>query len=223
MKALSAIMQSFYRSIGYILQPTRFTNQLSIRETLALYYKFLPIPIILILIVGMIGLLLAKQGYSYATFWSPQLTSATGFASSGSAYTTLFALICLSALMLTAFINAAIYHVVGKFVVRTWRGSFSKTFTAVVLGMLPVALLLFILSLPLANPPTRAVINSLFTIMYVWGGIVTWLSLATQHDTNKWRTLISYIIGTLFVIFTLTIYINIEITVSIWKEMLGSI
>lgn len=221
MKIFSIIIQKFYQGIQHILYLTHSTQQFSIREALVLYYWFLPIPAVFILLAGAFGLLMGLHGQSYATFWSPHLSQTAGFASSSSVYTTLFALVCSGVFVLTAFINAAIYHAIGKFVVRAWLGgSFPRTFAAVALGMLPVALLFFILSLPLINPQIRAVVNALFTVMYIWSGIVTWLSLAAQHRVNKWRALVAYIIGTCVVLVTLTFYINIEITVSIWKEML---
>ncbi len=106
---------------------------------------------------------------------------------------------------------------------RIWPGSYTKTLASVISGMLPVAMFLWILSLPLVNLPVNAVINLLFIGIYLWNAVVTVKSLAIQLGISTRRAFTGYLIGMLVIFFTMTFYYNFNITWSITRDTIQAI
>lgn len=214
-------IKQLHRVWRAIYRPSDNTAKLTVKQALGFYYKTLPLPALLVVLAGSIGWMLSSQGLTYATFWSSSLERTSGFASSSSPLTTVFALACLALFIVSGLLNAAIFHVVSKKIFRIWRGSYAQTFTAVMYGLLPTVMLFWILSLPLASTPTNVATNIAFTAMYIWGAIVTILSLAAQHRISRRRAVLGYGVGLIVVLLSMSFYYNITITLTIWSQTIA--
>ncbi len=144
----------------------------SIGRTLGFYYELTAIPFVLYVVIGYI---MASLGLN--TTLMPFYGS---FSSIG----------VLPALLLTAvlyfwilvpiglFLDAVIYHLVGRNFLRLWNGNYERTFTAVMFGALPVMLFYWLVSIP--------VVNALYLgIMGVWGLVVLTVALSNQQKVKR--------------------------------------
>jgi hypothetical protein len=215
------IIQNFKEGCKLIFNPKVNINssgKLSVKESLTYVFRFIPLPVLFIIIVGIFDLLLANAGLVTSTFWNASLDSPTAPGNSGSWVTIFFALGTLLVFILSTFVTAGIVHLIAKFILRIWKGSYARTFTAMMYGLLPIILFFWVMNLPLFYP-IRIIINIVFTAMYLWAAFVTVICLSNQHEVSIWKALIGYVIGMIVVFFVIIAsFFNFAITVGIWKE-----
>ena len=220
---LKELRHIFSSTLCVIVNPRNSYESLGVKQSLIFYYKALPVPLLAVFLISGVDLVLAKFGTIAPTFWSPSLSDSFGAGGSGSIFTPLFPIAYLLTYPIFGLFNAAIFQLVSKTIFRIWKGSYAKTFTAIMYGMLPVALFLWILSIPLTNLPVDAMTNLLFLAMYLWSAITTIISLAVQHDITKRRAFVGFIAGMIVIFFTLIFYYNFAIITTITLNMMKAI
>ncbi|MEM3296911.1 MAG: hypothetical protein QW696_03365 [Candidatus Micrarchaeaceae archaeon] len=155
------------------------TGKLSISASLKIYYPIAIISTIIYIALasimhfygivpgGFLGNYYSMMGYVHGFGAAGILGKAIGFA--------LFALVLIP---IGIFINAAIYHAVGKYLLKAFNGTYEKTFAAATFGEMPLVLFYWLTALPVAG----IVFIGIFA---VWGIIVFIIALAAQQKTTR--------------------------------------
>ncbi|MCL4382082.1 YIP1 family protein [Candidatus Marsarchaeota archaeon] len=97
------------------------------------------------------------------------------------------------------FINAAIYHAVGKFFLKAWNGGYEKTFVAVVFGEMPALFLFWLMLLPFVKLFAVALIC-------VWEFVILTIALASQHKVDRVKSFAA-LLATLFIIVAIALLV----------------
>ncbi len=178
-----------------ITNPGKYAGkQMSIGSALKLYYEASIIPLILSLIVG---LPIASHGMSLMPFTSIFISSGVMLALVLSIIVSLWIIIPIF-----IFINAFIYHLIGKYVLNAWGKEYNKTFVATLFGALPQLLLYWLLAIPVID--IFAII-----VIFVWGAIVLIASLALQQKTTRVNAFVTLIASGFFTLIIAMILISL--------------
>jgi len=173
---------------GIIKNPGKFAGkQMSYLSALKLYYEATIIPFILSLVVGIpiipLGVNMFLMPFSNVLI--------------GAGLTIAFIIGLILSLWIIVpigiFINAFIYHVVGKYILNAWNKDYEKTFVATLFGTLPEVFLYWLLPIPLLN--VAAVVA-----MVVWNLIVLTISLSLQQKTSRINAFVAIVASVLLVI-----------------------
>ncbi len=76
------------------------------------------------------------------------------------------------------FIDAALYHLVGKFFLNTFKGAYEKTFAAVTAATAPIMLLFWLLYIPIVGMAFAVLIG-------IWELVLVVIALSVQHRTTR--------------------------------------
>ncbi len=132
-----AFLKDVKKGIDVVFHPSEGTkSEMSIGRALAFYYSFSVIPFIAFTAFITIASLMGEQ--DTVPFYTALLFN-PGYAPISLIIGSILLFWVLMPIGL--FIYAAIYQVVGKYIFRVWKGDYSRTFTAVTFGTLPVVLL----------------------------------------------------------------------------------
>jgi len=173
---------------GIIKNPGKFAGkQMSYLSALKLYYEATIIPFILSLVVGIpiipLGVNMFLMPFSNVLI--------------GAGLTIAFIIGLILSLWIIVpigiFINAFIYHIVGKYILNAWNKDYEKTFVATLFGTLPAVFLYWLIPIPLLN--IAAVVA-----MVVWNLIVLIISLSLQQKTSRINAFLAIVASVLFVI-----------------------
>ena len=179
-----SFMKDWKRGVGAVFHPDQNTKSgMSIGRSLALYYQFSVFPFIAFVVIA-----------SLVLHFGAATMSTVPFLSLFSNYMYSVVAVVLSAVLLFwvlvpigIFINAAIYHLVGNYFLRVWKGDYSRTFMAVVLGDLPLILFYWLVPVPILGILVLAV----FTI---WNVVVLTIALSNSQKVSRLAS-----IGVIFV------------------------
>jgi len=171
-----------------IKNPGKFAGkQMSYLSALKLYYEVTIIPFILSLVVGIPIVLLGVN-----MFFMPFSNALIG-----AGLTIAFIIGLILSLWIIVpigiFINAFIYHLVGKYILNAWNKDYEKTFVATLFGTLPEVFLYWLLPIPLLN--VAAVVA-----MVVWSLIVLTISLSLQQRTSRINAFVAIVASVLLAI-----------------------
>lgn len=184
------IHEQLHRAWHLMNQPERFSKvSFSVKDALKFYYIFSIVPVIISIIVGIIvgavtgiviqnqvsGLVLTGPLHSIAA--SLQLIL-PGFIS---AWVLLYFWVFVP---IGLFINAAIYQLVGKAMLKTWKGDYAKTFTASMFGVIPLTLFYFLSLIP--------GINLVYLIVLpIWSIVVLVIALSVQQKVERTKAFVA--------------------------------
>lgn len=76
------------------------------------------------------------------------------------------------------FIDSAIYHLVGRFFLKTFKHTYEKTFAGVAGALTPVSLLIWLLFIPVAGMGFAVLIG-------IWEFVLLVITLSVQQRTNR--------------------------------------
>ncbi|MEM3205273.1 MAG: hypothetical protein QXV17_00755 [Candidatus Micrarchaeaceae archaeon] len=174
------ILENIRRGANSLFCPEKSaTGKLSISSSLKIYYPIAVISTIIYIALafllhfagvvpgGFLGNYYGMMGYLPGFGAGSILGKAIGFV--------LFALVLIP---IGIFINAAIYHAVGKYLLRAFNGTYEKTFAAAMFGEMPLILFYWLTALPVAG----IIFVGIFS---VWGIIVFIIALAAQQKTTR--------------------------------------
>lgn len=94
-----------------------------------------------------------------------------------------FALIWLALLVFVMvpvgiFVNAAIYHLIGKFFLNAWKGLYNKTFAAATAAVAPITMLYWLFLFPVAG--------IVFAVIFgAWEAVILVIALSVQQKTTR--------------------------------------
>lgn len=182
------------KAFDIMTKPSKATKEtMDIKGGLVFYYKVLLIPMVIAIIVGIIGIV--ALSYSW-----------TGLASS--------ILDLLVLVPIGFFIGAAWLHLFGKFILKTFKGTYVNTFNGAVYSYMPYVML-FWLSMIVSVfaigsiSPTgvsavaaagAAVASIIAIISVIWSFIISLFALANQHKTTKLKVFITQIVAAIPII-----------------------
>jgi hypothetical protein len=177
-----------------IRDPGRYAGkQMGFQSSLKLYYEASIIPISISLVLGVALILFGIN--AYAPWSSPFVRFGLLAAFIIGLVLMLWVLIPIS-----IFVNAFIYHIVGKYILKAWNKSYEKTFVATLFGTLPQLFLSWLLPIPFIN---------IFALMaiFVWGLIVLIISLSEQQKTSRINAFVTLIASVLLVLVPIMIFV----------------
>lgn len=155
------LFDNFRRALSSLIHPgAESSGKIGIGKALSIYYP-----------VAVLGLVLALIVY-YA------YSSATSTFIGSYSHAILLAAIYLILVPIGIFIDAAIYHLVGKHFLRAWKGDYSKTFAAYTFAVIPFASLYWIAQVPALRIPTAAIIG-------LWSIVMLVVAVASQHKIRR--------------------------------------
>lgn len=173
-------------------------RQLDLGSAIRLYYTLAVIPFIAYAIIGSIVVALGVGSASLGT------TSAMGLLSgviTSISYLSVFwggIVLFFILIPLGIAIDAAIYQVIAKTFLNAWKGTYDRTFAAMVYGIFPVIMLLWLSLVPL--------FNSIYIIIApIWGIIIFVIALSTQQRITRLNALLIVVLKSLLVIAVITL------------------
>ncbi len=182
-------------------------RQLDLGSALRLYYSLAVLPFVAYLVVGGIAAMFgARAGISPG---SP-LNSVLDVAAKISFVSVFWGGILLFFILIPIgiAIDALIYQIIAKIFLNAWKGNYERTFTALVYGVLPVLMLLWLSFVP--------IINAIYIIIApVWALVVFIIALSVQQKIRRLDALLIVIVKSILVIAVLALLgISIVATVA---------
>lgn len=154
------------RGLASLVHPgAESSGKLGISKALGIYYP--------VAVVGLILALIVSYGYSYAYHTAP-----TGYFSGSYGHAILLVALYLVLMPIGIFIDAAIYHIVGKYFLNAWKGDYPKSFAAYTFGILPFVSLYWLAQVPLLKIPITLLIA-------VWSVVMIVIAFASQHKIRR--------------------------------------
>lgn len=180
------IFGTFRGGLEIIIHPNRETRtDLGVKDAVVMYYKFAVVPIIFTIVASLVVLALLPG--VLASLPSTQLLNGS-VSLTMAAYEESFVGLIITPLFIpiALLVIAGLIHGVGK-TLRLLRGSFSKTFTAVVYA--EFASLLFWFAIALGNFG-----SIIFLLAVVYGVYVLVVGLAKEHEVSATNAFIAGLI-----------------------------
>jgi hypothetical protein len=173
-------------------------RKLDTGEALKLYYTVAVLPFIAYIVFGFIAVALGITVHSFGMHtW---LYSLQPFVSSLSYFIVFASAIVLFfvALPLGIAIDALIYQIVGKIFLKAWKGTYEKTFTAIVFATFPLLLFLWLSLIPF--------LNSVFIIIApLWSIVILVVALSSQQNITRMDAFLMMLIKSVLVVLVLTL------------------
>lgn len=184
-------------AIDTIMHPGKNTgNSMDIMQSLSMYYKVSLIPAVIFIILALVA----------AGAVSSALGSALGSIGSGAAGLLLIGIglvFLWIAIPIGLMIDAALLHLFGKFILKSFKGTYNNTFAGFVYGELPIVALFWVaLVLSIISPLLGLIV---LIILGVWTIIVGIIALAGQNKTTAVNVIIAAVLEfvVIFIINTL--------------------
>ncbi len=160
------------KGLHVLLHPRSLTD-MSISEAMKFYYKFSIIPFLLYLIVALA--VVTKVPHASLPYLFLQFTKAYGFGLPGIYGQVITSILyILVAVPLSILINAALFHAIGKYVLKEFGEPIAKTVTAAMYTTLVNPLLLWLALLPYVG-------LAVYGIIIVWEIVILIFSLSTMQ------------------------------------------
>lgn len=158
-----------------------------------LYYKLAVIPFIVYVIFGSLAIAAGLGAHKVGT---GSLLYSLDHAFSTLSYFSVFwggIVLFFIALPLGIAIDALIYQLIAKVFLGVWKGNYDKTFVALMYGLFPLLLLLWLSVIPL--------FNSLFVIIApIWSIIVIVIALSNQQKVTRLNALITMVLKSILLL-----------------------
>ena len=191
--------ENIRRGYTSLLSPGSATKKhMSIMGALSFYYMLSIIPFVLFVAIGSL-VLAANMNMNVLPFWS-------NFGYQFGLTTTSFLFLLLGGILyfwvfvpIGIFINALLYQLVGKFFLNIWRGTYDKTFTAAMFGVLPSMLFYWLMPIPIINIFYLAVFG-------VWSFVVFVIALANQQKVARMSAFLGMLATVTIVVFATMIF-----------------
>lgn len=173
-------------------------KQLNFTSAVKLYYKLAVLPFIAYVVLGSIAVSLGERTdiIRSGALLAPLYSVATSLS-----YVSILwggIILFFIALPLGIAIDALIYQLIGKFFLNTWKGNYDKTFTALLYGLFPLLLLLWLSVVPL--------FNSIFVIAApIWSLIIIVFALSEQQKVTRLNAMLIMVIKSLVVVLFLAL------------------
>ena len=141
------------------------SGKVGISKALSIYYP--------VAVVGLVLALIVSYGYSYAYHTMP-----TGYFNDSYGHAILLVALYLVLIPISIFIDAAIYHIIGKHFLNAWKGDYQKSFAAYMFGVLPFVSLYWLAQVPIIRIPVTLIIAA-------WSVVMIVISFASQHKIKR--------------------------------------
>lgn len=170
---------SFIKDLNYyksILSPGKYSSKnFDVGSALSLYYKLSIIPILLSFLVG----LLVAHAYPSATHaFVPLFTMFSIFAGASIAVIASTLIVLWAIVPIGIFINAFIYHMFGKYFLKTFKFKYGKTFAGATFGIFPLLFLYWLLFVPKLSIVVLPIIG-------VWEFVVLVIAVSSQQKISR--------------------------------------
>ncbi len=188
-------VDDFKSAINLILHPSKGTAKtMNIGQSLAFFYKVSVIPAIIFILLG----IFATSYVSSFLGMLPAPFSSIG-AGAGIAILVILGLIFIWVVVpISLFVDAAILHLFGKFLLRQFKGDYSNTFAGYVYGEMPVISLFWLVFILAIASPLLGIL--VFFLLALWSLVVGIIAIANQNKTSR-LSVIGVIIVEIVVIF----------------------
>ncbi len=103
-------------------------------------------------------------------------------------------------------IDAALLHLFGKIVLKSFKGTYSNTFTGFVYGELPIVALFWVALLLSIVSPLLGILA--FVIIGIWTLVVSIIAIANQNKTTAVNVIIAAVLE-IVVIFVLEVILAV--------------
>ncbi len=198
-----------------VWDPEKYAKRhLDFSETVKLYYILAILPFIAYVVLGSLSVALGYSTHHYAA--GSILTPLSSVFASFSYLSIIWGgiLLFFVALPLGIAIDAFIYQLIAKIFLGVWKGSYDATFTALIYGVFPLLLMLWLSVIP--------IFNSLFIIIApIWSIIVIVIALSVQQKITRLNALIIMAVKSLILIL---VFALISVSVfSAFAYVLGNI
>lgn len=187
---MGKFMQDLEFAWNLIWQPNQATKRkIQVWDALKLYYKVMILPFIAYVILSVASAAVgAPLVSSIIPTTSPLLGAGAGLGLAVAGVVVwLFAIIPLG-----TFINAAIYQVVARHLLHSWKGDYYKTFAAVLFSTFPLVIFSWLLVLP-------GVKLLLFSLFALWGLVLLLIGLAGQHGITRLNSAVTILLSVILV------------------------
>jgi hypothetical protein len=180
-----------------IWHPSKYAKRkLSVSQSLKLYYQIMILPFIAYVLLTLLGYYL---GFNASNAIMPSMSIPLFTLAAGIGFGIVYLFILLPLISIP--INAAIYQVVGKHFLKSWNGDYAKTFSAIMMGTLPLVIFFWLLSVP--------VVKFLFiAILGIWSLVVLVIALSTQQGISRLSTATTLLLTVLFVLLVIFSFIS---------------
>ncbi len=177
----SNLVEDFKRALDRCLHPEKNTDKMDVVSGIKYYYKVMITPFILSLVLATV------LGY----FGSNLLPGSGGIVGAvvGLVAVGFYFLILIPVGLLFV---AGIIHLFAGLMLHIYKGDYSRTFTGVMFGTLPLILFYWISFIPL--------VAILYFIIGIWSIYVTVISLAKQHNISNLNAFIGWLISYIIII-----------------------
>lgn len=128
--------------------------------------------------VAIVGFVFAAIIFTANYFSSALPLSGTGWAGGQFGELVFIAFLLFVAEPLGLFIDAALLQLIGKYFLKSWRGDYSRTFTAQMFSAMPAVLLFWLLIIP------DFYVIALFVVM-VWDLVILTIALSQQQKVKR--------------------------------------
>ncbi len=193
------------QGMGLLLAPGNNTKRAqSIGDAYTQYYKVTLVPLVAYVILSFIFVSAAGSSRIFASIAAP-LLSLGAFAMI--AVPVVFVWIMLP---ISAFIDAAIFHVVGV-ALGTFRHKFENTLTALIYSRFPLGIFAFMLAVPFVTP-------LYFVLFGAWAVIISIIALANLQKIS-WVSALGIIVISVVVVMTLVALIAFVFAVSLGSSI----
>ncbi len=170
---------SFVKDLNYyrsIFSPGKYLSKnFDIGNALSLYYRLSIIPILLSFLVG---LLVAYTDPSATHVFTPLFSSLSIFVGASIAVIASTLITLWVIVPICIFINAFIYHMFGKYFLKTFKFKYGKTFTGTMFGVFPLLFLYWLLFVPKLSVIVLPVVG-------VWEFIVLVIAMSSQQKISR--------------------------------------
>ncbi len=170
-----SILDNFKEALGRCTNPNKNTGKMEVMDALKYYYRVMILPMIVSVVLALI----------FGIF----VGSALGGVGSifGGVVTAVIAVVYFIVLIpIGLLFSAAVLQLFAKMVFGIYKGNYSRTFTAVMFGALPVILFYWLGFIP--------VLGMLLLVFGLWSIYTTVVSLSKQHNISLGKAFLGWII-----------------------------
>ncbi len=168
------IFDNFKKALDRCTNPNKNTDKMDVMDAIKYYYKVMILPMIASIVLALIGGSVAL---------SPIVSGMFGIVNAVFAAVSFLILFPIGMLL-----SAAVIQLFSKMVFGIFKGNYSKTFTAMMFGTLPVVLFYWLTYIP--------ILGMLILLFAIWSIYVTTVSLSKQQNVSIGKAFLGWLIPT---------------------------